>query len=105
VGGQYVTVSSGEEFRRMAETLANPPTFEGESVVVSKLRMGLCRKENLQGERLCLCHFDKVRTYYTCNICEATICRDPPVECPVCETILILPTDLYNHIIIDRAQK
>jgi ribosomal protein S27E len=46
-----------------------------------------------------------VRTYYTCNICEATICRDPPVECPVCATILILPTDLYNHIIIDRAQK
>jgi len=37
-------VSSGEEFRRMVEQLANPPPFEAESVVLGKLRMGLCKK-------------------------------------------------------------
>lgn len=44
VKGQYVTVSSGEEFRRMVETLANPPEFNEQSVVIRKLKMGLCRK-------------------------------------------------------------
>lgn len=57
VKGQYVTVSSGEEFRAMVSTLANPPPFDAESVVLSKLKMGLCKKENMQGERICLCHF------------------------------------------------
>lgn len=48
VKGQYVTVSTGEEFKQMVTTLATPPAFDESSVKLSKLKMGLCRKENLQ---------------------------------------------------------
>lgn len=100
VKGKYITVSSGEEFKRTIDELAKPGLFDEKKVKVSNVRLGLCKKETGQPERLCMCHFEKCKTYFICNICDATICKEPPVLCPICDTVIVLPTDLYNHVIL-----
>ena len=47
-----------------------------------------------------MCHLKAVRVSYICTVCESIQCKEPPTQCNICRTILVMPTDLYNHTII-----
>ena len=79
--------------------MAAPPTFNPDSVMLNKVPMSLCKKINSEVERLCLCHFQKCKTFFICGRCEATICKEPPYECPICKIIVIMPIDMHNHLV------
>lgn len=99
LNGKYLTADSTEKMVSEVRQFAEPPPFNPNSVKIELVKMGLVRKQESREGKICMDSLGRSKTIYVCTICGSTLSREPPTECSICKTILVMPTDLYNHTI------
>lgn len=78
--------------------LAKPPRFNPDGVLKKLVKMSFVRREYTVSKK-CFCHgVDQKGEYFVCGVCLGVLCGKMPMECPICLSILVFPSDLFRHI-------